>query len=114
MPSRGHHGRKPAERIPVGQLHGLWGEAPGPAGMGSRPATAGKATAQPSQSGTSYAVSEAGVWAMRAARICASCRCSRAVSASPRALAMKRSSPAQHRLRQLVSPGNRPIAAPAT
>src|SRR5215467_5598719 len=41
----------------------------------SRPGDAGKATAQPSQSGTSYAVSESGVWAMRAARICASSPC---------------------------------------
>ncbi len=39
---------------------------------GSRPGDAGKATAQPSQSGKSYAVSESGVWAMRAARSCAS------------------------------------------
>jgi len=41
----------------------------------SRPGDAGKATAQPSQSGKSYAVSESGVWAMRAARICASSPC---------------------------------------
>src|SRR5262249_27820017 len=34
-----------------------------------------KSKAQPSQSGTSYAVSEADVWGMQAARICASCRC---------------------------------------
>jgi len=44
-----------------------------------------------------------------AARICASCRCSSAVRPSARALAMNRSSTAQHKLRQLVSPGNRPI-----
>src|SRR5205823_479254 len=75
----------------------------------SRPGDAGKATAQPPQSGASYAVSESGVWAMRVARICASCRCSSAVRASPRALAMNRSSTAQHRLRQLASPGKRPI-----
>ena len=44
-----------------------------------------------------------------AARICASCQCSSAVRPSPRALAMNRLSTAQHKLRQLVSPGNRPI-----
>src|SRR5262249_20834010 len=61
------------------------------------------------QSATSYAVSESGAGAIRPARICASCRCSSAVRPSPRALAMKRSSTAQQRLRQLVSQGKRPI-----
>ena len=51
---------------------------------GSRPG-AGKETAQPSQSVTSYAVSEFGVRVVVAARICASCRCSNAVRPSPRA-----------------------------
>ena len=46
---------------------------------------------------------------MRAARTWARCRCSRTVNPSPRALATNRSSTAQQRLRQLVSPGNRPI-----
>src|SRR5262245_58681702 len=41
---------------------------------------------------TSYAVSDFGVTVRRSARICASWRCSSAVSASPRALAMNRSS----------------------
>jgi hypothetical protein len=45
----------------------------------------------------------------RAPRICATYRYSNAVSASPRALTMNRSSTAQHMVRQLVSPGNRPI-----
>src|SRR5262249_45003754 len=51
---------------------------------GSRPG-AEKETAQPSQSVTSYAVSEFGVRVVVAARICASCRCSNAVRPSPRA-----------------------------
>src|SRR6266487_1054806 len=69
----------------------------------------GKSDGTAARSATSYAVSDSGVRTVRAARICASCRCSSAVNASPRALAMNRSSTAQHRLRQLVSPGNRPI-----
>jgi hypothetical protein len=60
------------------------------------------------RSATSYAFSDSGVWAMPAARICASCRCSSAGLPSPRAVAMNRSSSAQHKLRPLVSPGNRP------
>lgn len=46
---------------------------------------------------TCYAVSVAGVSAMR---ICANCRCSGPVSPRPRALTMNRSRTALHRLRQ--------------
>jgi hypothetical protein len=75
----------------------------------TRPAAAGKGAAQPSQPTASYTVSESGVWAMRVARICASCLCSSAVSASPRALAMNRSSTGPAETQAAGLAGERPI-----
>ena len=64
---------------------------------------------RPSRCSQAHAVCESGVCAVWAARICAQLPVRQRGSPSPRALAMNRSSTAQQRLRQLVSPGKVPI-----